>query len=67
MNRALSFLTLGLSLALPTSVLKTSLDEHIEVVEGFMVVATEDEVCFEELIKTCQRCLCLGREGLVVT
>lgn len=42
------------------------LDECVEVVEGFMVVDTEDEVCFEELMESCQGCLCLARDGLVV-
>lgn len=31
-----------------------------------MVVDTEDEVCFEELIESCQGCLCLARDGLVI-
>lgn len=42
------------------------LDECIEVEEGFVVVDTEDEVCFEQLIKSCQRCLRLAWYGLVV-
>lgn len=42
------------------------LDERIEVVEGFMVVDAEGEVCFEELVESCQGCLCLARDGLVV-
>ena len=44
-------------------------DECIEVEEGFVVVDTEDEVCFEELVESCQGCLCLAqtsRDGLVV-
>lgn len=31
-----------------------------------MVVETEGEVCFEELIKCCQGCLCLARDGFVI-
>lgn len=31
-----------------------------------MVADTEDEVCFEELIKSCQGCLCLARDGLLI-
>lgn len=31
-----------------------------------MVVHTEDEVCFEELIESCQGCVCLARVGLVI-
>lgn len=42
------------------------LDECVEVVEGFMVVNTEDKVCLEEFIKSCQGCLRLVRNGLVV-
>ena len=37
------------------------LDECIEVEEGFVVVDTEDEVCFEELVESCQGCLCLAQ------
>lgn len=40
------------------------IDERIEVVEGFVVVDTEDKACFEELIKSCQGCLCLASDGL---
>lgn len=42
------------------------LDECIEVVEGFMVVNTEDEMCLEEFIESCQGCLRLARDGFVV-
>lgn len=31
-----------------------------------MVVDTEGEVCFEELIKSCQGCLGLAGDGLVI-
>lgn len=42
------------------------LDECVEAVEGFMVVNTEDEVCLEKLIESCQGCLRLARDGLLV-
>ena len=42
------------------------LDELVEAVEGFMIVNTEDEVCFEEFIEGGQGCLGLSRDGLVV-
>ena len=42
------------------------LDECIEVEEGLVVADTEGEVCFEELIESCQGCLCLAGDGLVV-
>jgi len=51
---------------LPMSMLDSGLDEHVEAVEGSIVVDTEDEVCLEEFIESCQGCLCLARDGVVV-
>lgn len=44
----------------------SGLDECVEAVKGFLVVNTEDEVGLEEFIESCQGCLSLARDGLMV-